>query len=280
MRRRAYICSDLHGEYSLFKDMIEYMDLKEDEDLYLLEDYCDYGKETYPLLNYLQALSNTYYNITCLIGNHEEMFLNYVYSKEEIKNDYLLSGFGMDTIRSFLNEEELEILSKQIINSNQKGNISDIVSDYAVPIIKKKCGSLLSWLLSLKKYVEIDADKIIGVHAGISEDSFWQDSTTDEEYIWKYPPQTGRFSINGERKVIIAGHVSTVEFSREDEFSKDDIYFDQQSHLYIANHHTGCIPLLIIDKISVDQYKLTGVRCDKHVSFDAWETYSIGVIHL
>ncbi len=50
---------------SIFKDIEEYIDLRKDKDLDLLGDCCGYGKATYRLLNYLQALSKAHCNITC-----------------------------------------------------------------------------------------------------------------------------------------------------------------------------------------------------------------------
>ena len=69
---------------SIFKDIEEYIDLRKDKDLDLLGDCCGYGKVTYRLLNYLQALSKAHCNITCLIDNHEEIFLHNVYHDEEL----------------------------------------------------------------------------------------------------------------------------------------------------------------------------------------------------
>lgn len=57
MNQRAYVCSDLHGEFSLFKEIVKYIHLSNDEHLYLLGDYCDYGVETSQLLDYLHELT-------------------------------------------------------------------------------------------------------------------------------------------------------------------------------------------------------------------------------
>ncbi len=65
--------SDLHGCYDLFIKMLETIDFKDTDELYILGDIFDRGDKSIEILDYVV----THKNITLLKGNHEQMFLDY-----------------------------------------------------------------------------------------------------------------------------------------------------------------------------------------------------------
>ena len=66
----AYACSDLHGNYELFKKVISY--LKADDTLYFLGDAADRGEDGYQIIKELLSDPRVKY----IKGNHEQMFVD------------------------------------------------------------------------------------------------------------------------------------------------------------------------------------------------------------
>lgn len=65
----TYVTSDIHGEYDLFIRLIEKIQLKDDDTLYVLGDMVDRGP--HPIKTLLKLMEMP--NVLCLVGNHELM---------------------------------------------------------------------------------------------------------------------------------------------------------------------------------------------------------------
>lgn len=68
----VYVMSDLHGCYNKYMEMLRQIDLKKENELYILGDVVDRGPEPIRLLQ--EIMHST--NVHLLMGNHEDMFLN------------------------------------------------------------------------------------------------------------------------------------------------------------------------------------------------------------
>lgn len=73
-----YVMSDIHGCYDKFIKMISLIDLKKEDELYILGDVLDRGEEPLKIIDYII----THKNIILLKGNHEKFFENYFESGE------------------------------------------------------------------------------------------------------------------------------------------------------------------------------------------------------
>ena len=69
----TYVCSDIHGNYDLFMKALEKIQFNNNDELYILGDMIDKGNQVIKLLEYIVHHNN----IHCIIGNHEQFFLNY-----------------------------------------------------------------------------------------------------------------------------------------------------------------------------------------------------------
>ena len=67
----TYVISDIHGEYDMFLDLLEKIELKEADTLYILGDVLDRGPHPVKVLLKLMEMPN----VICLAGNHELMAL-------------------------------------------------------------------------------------------------------------------------------------------------------------------------------------------------------------
>ena len=67
----TFVVSDIHGEYELFIRLLEEIQLKETDTLYVLGDILDRGPHPIQIILKLMEMSN----VVCLTGNHELMAL-------------------------------------------------------------------------------------------------------------------------------------------------------------------------------------------------------------
>ena len=88
---------DIHGEHEKFQILLERIDLKDTDTLYILGDIFDRGPN--PLLTMLQVLDMP--NVHCLIGNHELMVLECM--------EFLLQKITDDSIKEFSVYEEISL---------------------------------------------------------------------------------------------------------------------------------------------------------------------------
>lgn len=71
-----YAISDIHGCPKTFRLLLETIELKKEDQLFLLGDYVDRGPDSLGVIQHIWKLESEGYQLTCLRGNHEQMFLN------------------------------------------------------------------------------------------------------------------------------------------------------------------------------------------------------------
>ena len=69
MKGKTYVLSDIHGNFEIFKRMLEKIQFNSHDQLYILGDICDRGPCSLDIYFYIQKFDN----ITLLKGNHEYM---------------------------------------------------------------------------------------------------------------------------------------------------------------------------------------------------------------
>jgi len=271
MANKIYVISDIHARISLLKEIMNYIKLDDSDHLYVLGDLIDYKNENLETLQYLYELDKKS-NIKILKGNHETLFLDCI--KDE-SDKYLYFWFGRETIIDLLTDDELDQIEKMVEKRNFITCIEQTLKDFALPIIREKYKKIVKWLDELPVYTEMIPDRIVGVHASINEKSIdWKKDSTVDDYLWGSALNKGLYCTNKGKQLIISGHIDTNII--RDESNDFDIFYDYTSHVYIANHNKNRIPLLIIEKQSEYEYKLTGVRCDERILHKDWETYEVG----
>ncbi len=97
---RTFVISDIHGNNSLFKTALKKIEFKKSDSLIILGDLIDRGADSKGVLDTVFLLLENKYNVECLMGNHEFMFLNAL-SDVNILNQWLING-GDKTMLSFL----------------------------------------------------------------------------------------------------------------------------------------------------------------------------------
>ncbi|MBR3183982.1 MAG: metallophosphoesterase, partial [Firmicutes bacterium] len=94
----TYVCSDIHGQYDLYKSMLDEINFTAEDHLYILGDMIDRGQDGIRILQDVVSRPN----VTCLLGNHEYMMWNYI-SRYIFKDLNWLnpSNGGMQTLSEY-----------------------------------------------------------------------------------------------------------------------------------------------------------------------------------
>ena len=72
-----YVVSDIHGQYNKFLELLQKINFNSEDTLYILGDIIDRGPEIVKTVDLVMSKPN----IKMILGNHEDMFLNYWKSK-------------------------------------------------------------------------------------------------------------------------------------------------------------------------------------------------------
>lgn len=147
-----YVISDIHGEYKKFIALLEKINFREKDTLYVLGDVVDRGAEPIKMLQYMM----TRQNIVPIMGNHEVMAL------DGLK---LLSGEISEDIVNHLSSEQLEMMSAWIkigATSTIKG-FTKLGSGERIKILE-----YISGFLPYKK-VSAGGNDYLLVHAAIKD---------------------------------------------------------------------------------------------------------------
>lgn len=96
---RVFVIGDIHGCLEMLNRLMDKIAWRADKDrVIFLGDYIDRGENPKGVVDYILALIRCSSNVECLIGNHEEMFLDYLQGKNE--GQYIRNG-GWSTLRSY-----------------------------------------------------------------------------------------------------------------------------------------------------------------------------------
>lgn len=169
---RRFAISDIHGCLKTFHALLEKINLKKEDDLFLLGDFIDRGAHSKGVIDYVRGLEDEGFRLHCLRGNHEEMMIKSRVNAGE-RAMWLRHG-GLETIDSF--------------------------PDRRVP------QEYFYWMMSLPHYFETD-DYLL-VHAGFDftkEEPF--EDISAMLWIRKWYQNLDKKKAGG--RVIIHGHTPT-----------------------------------------------------------------------
>jgi serine/threonine protein phosphatase 1 len=93
---RTLIIGDIHGCNKTFNAMLDKVALSTFDHLYLLGDYIDRGPDSKGVIDTIFNLKQAGYQVSCLLGNHEQMMLDALESPK-VKADDDDNEDGIDT---------------------------------------------------------------------------------------------------------------------------------------------------------------------------------------
>lgn len=187
---RFLAISDIHGcldELNQILDTVNY-NCGEDQ-LVLLGDYVDRGQKSKQVLNKVIDLVNN--GAIALRGNHDQMFIDWLTTDDNLNEMNYLNNGGMMTILSYVGpdffDDKLDLHEAKLF----------IIEHYK---------NHLDFIKKLPYYHE--TEQYIFVHAGINP--FYKDwkETPNNEMIWIREPFLN--NDNGTDKVVVHGHTPCV----------------------------------------------------------------------
>ena len=96
---KIFIIGDVHGCLDMLKRLIDNIEWNPPNDrLIFIGDYIDRGEDAKGVVDFVLKLKEDSPLVQCLIGNHEQMFLDYLSGVDS--QSFLLNG-GLSTLRSY-----------------------------------------------------------------------------------------------------------------------------------------------------------------------------------
>lgn len=98
---RIFAIGDIHGCISKLENIIDRIDIDvQNDSLVFIGDYIDRGPDPKGVVDFVLELRESINQVICLLGNHEQMFLDYLHDENFNKEIFLVNGGG-NTISSY-----------------------------------------------------------------------------------------------------------------------------------------------------------------------------------
>ena len=90
---KTFVIGDIHGQLGMLENLMAKIPWRPEKDaLVFLGDYIDRGPDSRGVVDYILSLTENYSRISCVLGNHEGMLLDYLAGVN--KDLYLSNGGG------------------------------------------------------------------------------------------------------------------------------------------------------------------------------------------
>ncbi|MEN0049364.1 MAG: metallophosphoesterase family protein [Bacteroidota bacterium] len=99
-----YAISDIHGCLSSFQALLEKINLKKEDELFLLGDYIDRGPDSKGVIDHILNLKQEGHQLHCLRGNHEQMMIDTMQGSDRHADIWIKNG-GEETLKSYFKIE-------------------------------------------------------------------------------------------------------------------------------------------------------------------------------
>lgn len=183
-----YLCSDIHGEYEKYSNMMDTIKLTDDDTLFVLGDVIDRGP------NGIKILMDMMYrfNVIPLWGNHEYMAIGVLKKLNQEIEEKSIAGLNADFILSMMTWFE---------------NGGEITLDEFRELSKDDREAIIEYLEEFKAYDEVTVNGIdyVLIHAGF--ENFDENKPLSEyeidDLIWN---RTDYNKKHFENKILITGH--------------------------------------------------------------------------
>jgi serine/threonine protein phosphatase 1 len=96
-----YAIGDIHGQRGMLDMLLEKVPLKKDDEIVFVGDYIDRGPDSRGVVDAILEFKLNYPNTTCLCGNHEEMFLDYIKDEKKYSKGIFAMNGGIETLKSY-----------------------------------------------------------------------------------------------------------------------------------------------------------------------------------
>ncbi len=96
-----YAIGDIHGQRGMLDMLVEKVPFKKDDEIVFIGDYIDRGPDSRGVVEAVLEFKLSYPNTTCLRGNHEDMFLDYIKEEGNYPRGIFTMNGGIETLHSY-----------------------------------------------------------------------------------------------------------------------------------------------------------------------------------
>lgn len=207
-----YVMTDLHGEYGLFKEMLDKISFSDKDTLYILGDCCDRGENSAEI--YLDLMNRK--NVFAIRGNHEEMALEgleYILENEMFPARYC-SDFG---IRLWFENGGDATVNSLYNVSKQKDGEEGAFENSKTSFSTEKIRAIYDYISSMPYYMtaKVGEREFLMVHAGLSDfdENKPMDDYSVRDLVWQRPNFNAKL-FSQEHKYLLVGHTPTFTLTR------------------------------------------------------------------
>lgn len=188
----TYVMSDLHGNYNAYIKILEIIDFKNSDMLYILGDILDRGPNPIKIIIDLMKRPN----VEVIAGNHCVMACECF--------SFLLQEITEETVAK-MDEEMIE----KLLNWQQNGAVS--TTDEFHKCDKNTQHEIVDFISDFEVYdeIEVAGKTFVLVHAGLGnfepDKELWEYEL--DELVWKRPDYESKYF---DDKYVITGHTPTM----------------------------------------------------------------------
>ncbi len=188
----TYVVADIHGEYDFFMKMLQKLNLRDTDHLYILGDVLDRGPA--PLKTLLKLMEMP--NVTCMLGNHELMALKCLEFLSREITEESIGDLGLDFLEGFL------------VWAHYNGG--QVTINEFIKLDRETREEIIAFLKELTVYQEltVGGKEYLLVHAGLGNfrPNKALDEYTLEELVWERPDYNRKYF---RKKYVVTGHTPT-----------------------------------------------------------------------
>lgn len=189
----TYVVGDIHGEYGTFMDLLEQIQLKETDTLYVLGDILDRGPHPIKVLLKLMEMPN----VICLVGNHELMALECLEFLMKEITDVSIDEIDSETLNNLVNWQYNG--SKTTIDEFR--SLSREMQQEVLYFIKE---------FSIYEEISVNGKDYLLVHGGLG--NYWPGKDIDEYSLKELVWDRAEYDIPYFEDVyVVTGHTPTQE---------------------------------------------------------------------
>ena len=188
----TYVMSDIHGQYDMFIELLDKINLKDEDTLYVLGDVLDRGPHPIKVLLKLMEMPNA----ICLVGNHECMAVECLKFLLKEVTDKNLDELDYKTFNNLVtwqyNGAKSTIDEFRALSEEMREEVIEFIKDF-----------------SIYEELRINGKEYILVHAGLGN---FDPKKDVEEYslhdmVWVNADYEKKYY---EDKILVTGHTPTL----------------------------------------------------------------------
>ena len=186
-----YVISDIHGCYDQFIELLDLIQLKETDAMYVLGDVVDRGP--HPIKTLLKLMEMP--NVVCVVGNHELMALD-----------------GLRFLNTQITTESVDAIDAELLGNliDWQRNGSETTIEEFKQLDQEMRREVLSFIMEFSMYEEltVNGQKYLLVHAGLGD---YSPEKQIEDYslknlVWDRADYDTQYF---EDTIVITGHTPT-----------------------------------------------------------------------